>query len=250
MLTAFSWGYAGWGNAIRQLIRSFDTAEQLRGFSPPVFVDVRASRNVRARGFREEAFGRAVKRGRYRWMSGLGNAAMLNRKGKMRLVHPGQVLELLGLVLSEAEMNSRVVFFCSCSSPHQARKCHRHVVTKSLLAAARRLGVPLRVEEWPGGAPRVRPLEIRVPPRTIDALLRGAKSVRVPESIALEHSALAHGQVVELRDRTRRQLVACGPPVYQARRWELPVFVVPVYEADSARILNRYSRQVRAEYGL
>jgi len=38
MLTVFAWGYEGWGNSTRELLQAFDTAEQARGFEPPVFV--------------------------------------------------------------------------------------------------------------------------------------------------------------------------------------------------------------------
>ena len=56
-LTMFSWGYEGWGNATRQLVRSFDLAEAYRRHTPPIFVDIRMSRSVRAVGFRDHTFG-------------------------------------------------------------------------------------------------------------------------------------------------------------------------------------------------
>jgi len=250
MLTAFSWGYAGWGNSIPQLLRSFDTAEQLRGFRPPVFVDVRARRNVRAKGFRDDAFEHVVERRRYRWMKGLGNEAVRTGKGTMRLVQPEQSLELLDLVVSEAGKKSRVIFFCSCDSPSCAHTCHRRLVRAKLLAEARRQGVGLRIEEWPGGEPTAHPCQVQVPQRTIDTILRGGTRVRVPESIALERSALPHGQVVDFTDGKRHQLVACGTPIYRAGRWALPIFVLPVNATDSAQELSRHSKRFRSVLGL
>jgi hypothetical protein len=49
--TIFTWGYYGWGNATPQLVESVDAVETSRGFEPPIFVDIRIRRNVRAKGF-------------------------------------------------------------------------------------------------------------------------------------------------------------------------------------------------------
>src|ERR1017187_2039954 len=64
MLTLFTWGYWGWGNATHELIRAVDATERERGFKPPVFFDIRASRSVRARGFRDDAFEQLLPKGR------------------------------------------------------------------------------------------------------------------------------------------------------------------------------------------
>lgn len=250
MLTAFSWGYAGWGNAIPQLVQSFDAAEQSRGFGPPVFVDIRARRNVRAKGFRGDAFEEFLASGRYRWMKGLGNEAVRTGRGRMRLVQPQQAAELLDLVQSKAREKVRVIFFCSCGSPDCARTCHRRLARTTLLAASRRRGVGLRIEEWPGGEPSARPRRVEVPAKAIDSVLRGGTSVHVSASIALEHSALAHGQVVDFTDGERHQLVACGAPVCRAGRWAFPIFAPPVRAMDSAEELNRESRRLRRELGI
>jgi hypothetical protein len=50
-LTAFSWGYCGWGSATRELVWAFGEVEKSRGYGEPLFVDVRVSRSVRAAGF-------------------------------------------------------------------------------------------------------------------------------------------------------------------------------------------------------
>lgn len=249
MLTAFSWGYDGWGSSIPQLIQSFTAAEAQRGFGPPVFVDIRARRAVRAIGFQKSAFEKSVGSDRYRWMNGLGNEAVRTGRGKKRLVQPAQVYELLGLILSEAAKKCRVIFFCSCHSPLLADICHRRLVTKSLVSAARRLRVKLSVEEWPGGTPSTKPVVIRVPAETIDAVRGGATGVKVPESMAMKHAALPHGQVVAFTDGKRRQFVACNTPIYRAGRWSVPVYL-QVEPNDSARMLQRESRRHRAEDGL
>jgi hypothetical protein len=76
-LTIFSWGYWGWGNATQQLVQLVDSIEATRGFNAPVFVDIRISRSVRARGFNANAFGRLLGDARYRHMPLLGNLAVL-----------------------------------------------------------------------------------------------------------------------------------------------------------------------------
>ena len=54
--TLFTWGYYGWGNATSQLVEMVDAVERARGFAPPMFVDIRIRRAVRAKGFQGDAF--------------------------------------------------------------------------------------------------------------------------------------------------------------------------------------------------
>lgn len=35
--TMFTWGYWGWGNSTRELVRAVDVVEKKRGFKPPIF---------------------------------------------------------------------------------------------------------------------------------------------------------------------------------------------------------------------
>jgi hypothetical protein len=83
-LTLFTWGYYGWGNATPQLVKAVDTVEASRGFEPPIFVDIRLRRTVRARGFREKAFVKLLGPSRYRWMNSLGR----RRNAKSRSLPP------------------------------------------------------------------------------------------------------------------------------------------------------------------
>lgn len=84
--TLFTWGYWGWGSATEQLIKAVDAVEVARGFKPPMFVDVRLSRKVRAPGFDGNAFENAVGTSRYRWLDSLGNVAIRDG-GAMRIPH-------------------------------------------------------------------------------------------------------------------------------------------------------------------
>src|SRR5262245_10852333 len=40
-LTAFSWGYWGWGNSVPEFLEAAAALESARGFGPPAFADVR-----------------------------------------------------------------------------------------------------------------------------------------------------------------------------------------------------------------
>jgi hypothetical protein len=49
--TIFTWGCDGWGNHTADLAEAVDAVETSRGFQPPIFVDIRIERSVRAAGF-------------------------------------------------------------------------------------------------------------------------------------------------------------------------------------------------------
>ena len=100
-----------------------------RGFAPPVFVDIRISRKVRAAGFRENAFGKLLGPDRYVWLSDLGNDAILEG-GKMRIHDPAAAGSLLDLAVETNRRKARVIFFCSCAG---LARCHRKAVADLLL---------------------------------------------------------------------------------------------------------------------
>src|ERR1700724_2060014 len=103
-LHMFTFGYWGWGSATREFVQSVDAAERQRGFCPPIFVDVRIHRGVRAAGFRDDAFERLLGRARYRWMRGLGNLAVVGRSRghRVRIKSPAAAAELLTLAREAA----------------------------------------------------------------------------------------------------------------------------------------------------
>lgn len=114
-LTLFSWGYWGWGTATDRLIKTFDAIEAHRGFAPPVFVDVRLSRSVRAPGFNGNALGRVLG-DRYQHLPRLGNTAIRTGRGPMRLARPEEAAALLGIALEALAQRRRVVFFCATTA--------------------------------------------------------------------------------------------------------------------------------------
>jgi len=141
LIQVFQWGYEGWGNATGKLVGSIDAVEHERGFEPPIFVDVRYKRGVRAVGFRDHAFGERLGHTRYRWMRSLGNALIGTRTRRPRIQCPDAVNQLLDLAMDAAVANRRVIFFCACPSPDGAAYCHRTQVAKLLARAARRRSV-------------------------------------------------------------------------------------------------------------
>ena len=252
MLTVFSWGYEGWGNATAELVRAFDAVEALRGYEPPVFVDIRVRRQVRAVGFREDAFERRLGRERHRWMRGLGNDAIATGEGSMRLKAPGDVHELLGVVLAQQAQRRRVVFFCSCGSPWESGNCHRGLVRRVLLRAAQRLGVALTVQEWPGGLLGNTAREsVEVEPEVLASVRGGGQAVRLgtrmPPARLL---GFAHGSLVTLRSGGESQLVSLAPARFSAGEWRMPLFVQPVAPGASRERLLTQARRLRRELRL
>ena len=228
MLTAFSWGYDGWGNSIRELLDYVDRVESARGYERPLFVDVRARRTVRAEGFRGDAFERSVKPSNYRWMRGLGNEAILTGRGPVRLIEPGDVNELLETILAQARLQPprHVIFFCSCRSPSLPGpgKCHRFLVASRLKAAAKKRGIPLRTEEWPGGKPSRRAIHLSVRPDVMDQILANAATVRLGRTLNQDELlGLPHGSSVRFEDGSRKRVVRVDSPVFKAGRWQLPI---------------------------
>jgi len=79
-------------------------------------------KNVRAEGFRGDAFERLVPRGRYRWFPRLGNAHIATGERGVEIADPFSSRILLEEALEYAKRNRRVIFFCACEFPCP---CHR-----------------------------------------------------------------------------------------------------------------------------
>jgi hypothetical protein len=174
-LTAFSWGYWGWGgNHTRDFVRTVDAVERARGKRPPIFVDIRKSRSVRALGFRDAAFQEMVGKPRYQWMGKkLGNPHIVGRgKRGIRITDPSGGDDLLDVVADAQRDNRRVIFFCACKRPCD---CHRSDVAALLVKVARRRGMTLKIVEWPGGDPET--VGLTVSDEVVKGVLRDRKRV-------------------------------------------------------------------------
>ncbi len=222
-LTAFSWGYAGWGPYTAELVALVDRVERARGFAPPLFVDIRLRRSVRAPGFRDRAFAELLGPDRHVWMPELGNLAIADRALAMTIAKPAAAGALLDTI---ERSNRRVIFFCSCASPTRRHSCHRGLVTQLLVAAARERGTPLTIREWPGGEPTLH--DATVSPADFAALKRHLRADRaittiaVPEAFTLEQAgALAHLTILHANEQL---WAVSGPAIFGAKGWRLPVY--------------------------
>jgi hypothetical protein len=184
--TLFTFGYWGWGNSTRQLAQLVDTVEKHRGYNPPLFVDLRISRAVRAIGFNGEAFLNTVGNQRYRWFSGLGNVAILEG-GRIRLKDAKNALGLLYLSLSQVKQNRRVIAFCACEYPRIAGNiaCHRVTVADKVISYAREEGRHVNIVEWPGYDTGENSITLKYPNPDYTRILRGAKWIPIERQLSL-----------------------------------------------------------------
>ena len=237
MIEAFMWGYWGWGGSTRELVEAFDAAEALRGYEPAVFVDARARRQVRAAGFRGDAFEKLLGGTRHRWMRGLGNQAVLDGRPGIEIVDPKVAGDLLDVVVESDRARRRVIFFCACKEPGE---CHRNVVGELLVEEARRRKVALSVSEWPGGAPR-RVLARFPASAALASLNEGVLSVPMPKAISPAIGvSLAWGSYsTQSRPQGDVPLVL-GPAIHRQGAWSLPLFFHPS-DSDSAETQLRRS---------
>ena len=216
-LTLYSFGYWGWGNATEQLVAAVDAVDRRRGFRPPLFVDIRIRRNVRAVGFRDDAFKVRFGSRRYRWMPALGNRRVAQGRGGIKIDDPAVANELLTLALDCAKQRRHAIFFCSCEFPDG---CHRSTVAALLLKEARKRGTAIEVVEWPGGEPRafvLQALDRDVPRDTTSRLY-------LPKGCDLaDYGGLALGTLVTANGVTRSRTVAVATAMYAKKGWYLPV---------------------------
>src|ERR1700682_3516476 len=147
LATLFSFGYWGSGSATDELVKAVDESEALRGYEPPLWVDVRISRSVRAAGFCGGEFADLLKN-RYVWMPDLGNKCVVEDRRGIEIKDPTAAKELLQQALDRT--TRRVIFFCSCEYP---AFCHRKVVGELVLKYAKERKALITVIEWPGGEP-------------------------------------------------------------------------------------------------
>lgn len=222
---AFSWGYAGWGNHTRALVDLVDAVEASRGFAPPMFVDVRIRRAVRAQGFRDRAFESLLGVDRYKWLPGLGNRMIVDPTlDEQVLDEPRDIAHLIDHIT--ARRDRRVIYFCSCASPLERHTCHRGLVTTTLIRAARRRKLSIRAQEWPGGDPDIHALSL---PEAHARKLRSIAGKRdtwrlpLPTSFPLERAgALPHFSIFDQRDHA----AISGPAIMTSRGWMLPIYAV------------------------
>jgi hypothetical protein len=217
-LTLFSFGYWGCGSATPALVEAIDQAESGRGFEPPLWVDIRISRSVRAAGFRDRQFADLLK-SRYVWMPELGNRCVAESRKGIEIKNPAAAKALLQLALNRP--SRRVIFFCSCEHP---TSCHRKVVGKLALKEARAQKERVTVIEWPGGEPGA--VTIDVLPATLRQIERGMnKSIPIPPTMTWgDAAALPWGTIATVRAGKEHVKVLVGPASFNAAGTHLRVF--------------------------
>lgn len=243
-LTIFTWGYYGWGNHTPELIEAVDEVETHRGFAPPIFVDIRIRRTVRAKGFQGSAFEKLLGPGRHRWMKSLGNKFIQTRTGpNIQIADPSAANDLLDLAVEAGQRKQRLLFFCSCPWPRCDGDiaCHRTTVAGLLLKAAQKRGVPVEIVEWPGGKPGV--INLDVTPKTFGAIKRGRVSVPLAENPNLAQLAgLPWCSIVKLHSDHETLHRIIGPAIRQPDQWVLPVLNPDI---DLAKSLAEYEQEAR-----
>ena len=250
-LTIFTWGYYGWGNWTQQLLRAVDAVEESRGFKPPVFVDIRISRAVRAKGFNGNAFGKLLGESRYRWMNSLGNRSILTHTGGIEIAEPAAVNDLLDLAVKSKAEGRRILFYCSCQWPKCDGKvaCHRTTVARLLLKAARKRQIPVEVVEWPGGDPS-HP-ELDVSPEVFSAVSKGRFTIPLAKQTKLpEIGGLAWGSIATLHSEDQSFHRVVGPAGCRQNQWVLPILS---YFHDPDTGIGEYekeSKKLRRAWGL
>jgi hypothetical protein len=227
-LTLFTWGYWGWGTATDQLIQAVDTVETSRGYQPPMFVDIRISRSVRAPGFNGRAFEKAVGASRYRWLDALGNLAVRDG-GSMRIKDPAAAATLLDIAEKSGRIGQRILFFCSCEFPGiEGHGCHRTTVAGLVLEAAGTRQLPVQVVEWPGGEPRLDNFELQLSGTAFDKVARGATSILLDKPVLAEMAAVPWLSLVTIREKGNQEeppfRLLTGPARCKKGEWYLPIY--------------------------
>ena len=250
-LTLFSWGYWGWGNHTARLVEAIDAIESARGFAPPLLVDVRYSRGVRAVGFREQALQQLVGAERYRWLRGLGNRAIHESTGPAVVIaNPSAASELLDLSVTAARSRRRVIFFCACEVPRtdEGTTCHRVEAGRLVLRAAAHRQLPMTIVEWPGGDTGDIAIEVGRP--LLRQIRRGRTSVPLRgSSLEAAPAGLAHGTLVTATAGEEQVRFVSGPTRYSTDGWFLPVLHVFDSATRQPRVENTFVEDLRRVRG-
>lgn len=250
--TIFSWGYYGWGNHTPQLVEAVDAVETNRGFEPPLFVDIRIRRSVRAAGFTGPAFEKLLGQDRHRWMKSLGNKYIETRTGpNIQIADPAAADELLDLAIESARHKQRLLFFCSCQWPRCEGKinCHRTTVAGLMLKAAKKRGKEIEIVEWPGGEPTQ--IDLDVPFKDFAAVKKGRMTVPLGDRPDLAKvGGLPWCSIATLHSCGEKLHRVVGPAISQTTGWVLPVLFCYLDPATGLGDYKKEAVKVRKGWGL
>jgi hypothetical protein len=249
--TISTWGYYGWGNATPSLVDAIDAVETSRGFKPPIFVDIRIRRTVRAQGFQGANFEKLLGPGRHRWMKSLGNKRILSKRSGVQIADPKAADDLLDVALESATHKQRLLFFCSCRWPKIDGElaCHRTTVAELVLTAAMKRGVAIEIVEWPGGKPKH--ISMDVTPEVLAAVRRGRMTVPLGKKPDLaEVAGLPWCSTVTLKSDGEILHRVVGPAIRQPDQWVLPIMSDPLDGSDTIADYNHEAVRLRRSFGL
>ena len=250
--TIFSWGYYGWGNHTPELIAAVDAIEKSRGFEPPMFVDIRIRRSVRAAGFNGTNFENLLGKSRHRWMKSLGNERIISREGPaIQISKPAAVEALLDLAQLEAIENRRLIYFCGCPWPCWEGEiaCHRAVVSNLLLETALKRGITIQVVEWPGGEPRQ--VNLYLDSALFTAFSKGRRTIPLPDHLAPpEMLGLPNCSIATLNCDGQSFHRIVGPAMWQKGQWCLPIIQVHAEHVGSISFYRKRADKLRRDIGL
>jgi hypothetical protein len=245
MLTLFTWGYWGWGTSTRELVRAVDATEKKRGFEPPIFVDIRLRRSVRAPGFSGNAFAHVVGASRYQWMPRLGNRRIALGESGVQIDDPSAARDLIRLAIECARRHQRVLFFCACEDL-ATKRCHRTKVADLVLKEAAQQRRRVEIVEWPGSKPTYTTLAVT--PEILKGIACGRKSVPLDSIDLKEFAGLPWGSVVTLHAGEQALPIVTGPAKYH-RDWCLQVVHSGEIGGDAGH-LKRWGAKFRKAKGL
>lgn len=225
-LKAFTWGYYGWGSASKDFVRAVDAHERARGFLPPLFIDIRFHRSVKAANFRDRTFERIVGSERYLWEKRLGNKQIREKTGaRLKIADPLAAADVLDRIVDLGARRQRVLMFCSCIKALEGGEvsCHRTVVAELLLQAAKKRRVRLEVAEWPGDNPVSAVINANTDQER--ALSKGLRYVPIgPANGPLPPLAtLGWGSQVQFKSDSTSSRVVTGPAYIKKGKWHLEV---------------------------
>jgi hypothetical protein len=240
--TIFTWGYYGWGNHTPQLVEAVNAVETSQSFEPPMFVDIRIRRSVRAAGFTGQAFETVLGTERHRWMKSLGNKFIETRIGPhIQIADPAAADDLPNLAIESARRKQRLIFFCSCQWPRREGEiaCHRTTVAGLVLKAAKKRKVQVVIVEWPGGKPKE--IDLEVTPKVFDAVQKGRMTVPLDKHSDLaEVAGLPWCSIATIQANGEKLHRVVGPAISEKARWVLPVLYCFF---DPATPLSEYKKE-------
>jgi hypothetical protein len=243
-ITLYSWGYWGWGGSVKQFLRCTEAVEAAGEFNPPIFVDIRISRSVRALGFRDRAFETLLGAERHHWMPELGNRAIVDGTEGITINNPKASADLLDLAISSAKDRRHVIFFCSCEFP---AGCHRAVVAKLVQREAKKRGIAVEIVEWPGG--NASEMDIKISKGSLASLMKGAAFVPIGKQVDLgQLGGIPWGSVIQVSSGSEAAYFISGPPSFRRSQWCLPAFDVED-DSDAKTWLKRKVERWRKKNG-